>query len=469
LGGVTGPTSGAVDVQAVGQAGIPLGATSVVLNVTVDHPTASGYLTVWPTGADRPDASNVNFEAGQTVPNLVIAKIGGDGKISYFNNSGRVQVIMDVLGYTGTGNDPEFTPLVPARVLDTRTGVGAPAGRVAGGGTFDLQVLDRGGVPATGVGAVVLNLTATDPETSGYLTAFPDDAALPTASNVNFVGGQTVANLVIVPVGATGGVNIYNFGGAAHVVADVLGWYTSPTAWLRSAPVPSLCDSQAGNLVNGELPPSLLAHDPNAPIPASVTLLGTPPPAQGQLNSRAVTVATILCVYPSVSYPQGYQSLVVWDDQHQLVGAVTVYDYPTRVAPDGDGFVVDWISCTPDIVACIPDVKHTGRLVLTDGLHLQESTAGVPVVTCPRFAFNDHGDYADQVTVTGIDCPAATAVIVDIGAQHAPWSDPPNAVIDGFTCQFRQLPGTPGDAGQYGRYDCARSGATLAFEFYSGE
>ena len=289
---------------------------------------------------------------------------------------------------------------------------------------------------------------------------------LPTASNVNFVAGQTVPNLVVVPVGAAGGVDIYNFGGAAHVVADVLGWYASPTAWLRSAPVPSLCNSQAGNLVDGELPPSLLAHDPDALIPPSVELLDTPPPAQGQLNARAVTVATVLCVYPSWSYPEGYQSLVVWDDQHQLVGAVTVDGYPVQVTPDGDGFLVIWNSCTPDILVCIPDKTHIGRLVQTNGgLQLQESVTSA----CPGFVFNDHEDYADQIVVAGIDCPAATAVITHIGAQHDPWGDPPIVTIDGFTCRFTELPGAPDDAGRSGRYDCSRPGAVLTFEFDAGE
>ena len=77
------------------------------------------------------------------MPNLVIAKLGSDGKISYFNNSGRVHVIMDVLGYTAggaAGTDAEFTPQVPTRVLDTRSGVGGPAGRVVGGGTIHLAI-----------------------------------------------------------------------------------------------------------------------------------------------------------------------------------------------------------------------------------------------------------------------------------------------------------------------------------------
>ena len=61
-----------------------------------------------------------------------------------------------------------FTSLVPSRLVDTRSSVA-----VAAGGQLDLSVLGRGGVPASGVGAVVLNVTATDAVSSGYLTVWP--------------------------------------------------------------------------------------------------------------------------------------------------------------------------------------------------------------------------------------------------------------------------------------------------------
>ena len=53
--------------------------SAAVLNVTVAEPTAASYLTVYPTGLSRPDASNLNDEPGQTVPNLVFAQIGRTG------------------------------------------------------------------------------------------------------------------------------------------------------------------------------------------------------------------------------------------------------------------------------------------------------------------------------------------------------------------------------------------------------
>jgi hypothetical protein len=48
---------------------------------------------------------------------------------------------------------------------------------------------------------------------------------MPVASDLNFVGGQTVPNLVVVKVGTDGKINIFNAFGSAHVVVDVVGWY----------------------------------------------------------------------------------------------------------------------------------------------------------------------------------------------------------------------------------------------------
>jgi len=54
---------------------------------------------VWPAGVGMPLASNLNFTAGQTVPNLVVVKLGTGGNINIFNNAGWVHVIGDVVGY----------------------------------------------------------------------------------------------------------------------------------------------------------------------------------------------------------------------------------------------------------------------------------------------------------------------------------------------------------------------------------
>ena len=75
--------------------------SAVVLNVTVADTTAASYLTVWPDGAAQPNASDLNWAAGLTVPNLVVVKVGPNGKIDLFNPAGSTNVIIDVVGWYG--------------------------------------------------------------------------------------------------------------------------------------------------------------------------------------------------------------------------------------------------------------------------------------------------------------------------------------------------------------------------------
>ena len=204
--------------------GVPdSGVSAVVLNVTVTEPTAGGFLTAWPSGAGRPLASNLNYVAGQTVPNLVAVKVGAGGKVDLFNYAGAAHVGVDVAGWYGEAGSPVgglLTPVTPSPLLDTRAGA-----KVGPDGTLGLQVTGRGGVPASGVSAVVLNVTATEPTATGFLTAWPAGPPRPLASNLNFSAGQTVPYLVMVKVGAGGVVNLFNFSGSTHVIADVAGWY----------------------------------------------------------------------------------------------------------------------------------------------------------------------------------------------------------------------------------------------------
>ena len=161
LGGWAGvPLGGqaSLGIRVLGRGGVPLsGVAAVVLNVTVTNPTQPSFLTVWSGSEPRPTASNLNFVTGQTVPNLVVAKVGANGFVEIFNHAGRVDVIVDVAGYVPSSDG--FTPVNPSRLLDTRPGfatidmLGRPGVPLGPAGRFDLPVLGRGGVPATGVDA----------------------------------------------------------------------------------------------------------------------------------------------------------------------------------------------------------------------------------------------------------------------------------------------------------------------------
>jgi hypothetical protein len=234
----TGPLgAGTVfNLPVLGRGGVPAsGVGSVALNVTVTRPTATSFVTVWPTGQARPNASNLNFVAGQTVPNMVIVPVGTGGRISIFNESGTTDVLVDVLGWFPTGSS--FTGLTPARLVDTRVpsggtvdGQSSGSGQISGGRVFVVSVSGRGGVPVSGVGSVALNVTVARPTATSFLTVWPSGQLRPNASNLNFVAGQTVPNMVIVPVGADGSIAIFNETGSTDVLVDVLGWFpTGPS------------------------------------------------------------------------------------------------------------------------------------------------------------------------------------------------------------------------------------------------
>ncbi len=212
-----------LNLTVTGSNGVPAsGVTAVVLNVTVTSPTKSGFLTVFPNGQTQPTVSNLNFTAGETIPNLVIVPVT-NGKISFFNGSaGTIQILADLAGYYSSNGGSKYAPAGPVRVLDTRSTT-----PVAAGATLNLTVTGSNGVPASGVTAVVLNVTVTSPTKSGFLTVFPNGQTQPTVSNLNFTAGETIPNLVIVPV-TNGKISFFNgSAGTIQILADLAGYYSS--------------------------------------------------------------------------------------------------------------------------------------------------------------------------------------------------------------------------------------------------
>ena len=217
-------------LQVTGRGGVPANATAVAFNLTAISPTSSGFLTAYPSGTQRPVASNINFVRGDTIANLVIVRLGTGGRVDIFNNSGQTEVAADVVGYyseTG-GSEALFTPITPERILDTRENGQQPIGPAE---SRELQIHGRAGVPSSAT-AVAFNLTAITPSSSGFLTAYPTGTFRPNASNINFVRGDVIPNLVIVRIGTNGRVSIYNNSGFTHAAADVVGYFvgTAPTA-----------------------------------------------------------------------------------------------------------------------------------------------------------------------------------------------------------------------------------------------
>ncbi|MGW2871512.1 right-handed parallel beta-helix repeat-containing protein [Kitasatospora sp. NPDC001225] len=219
------PAWGTVDLPVTAVAGVPAaGVTAVTMNVTVTDPEQDGHLTVYPHGGKAPDASNLNWTAGRTIPNLVTVPVK-DGKVSFYNASGgTVHLIADLAGYYSAEGKVSYRPAGPYRLLDTRQDANwdseaRPAGTVPAWGTVEIPV---GEIP--NVTAVTLNVTVTEPGTDGHLTVYPHGDAAPNASNLNFLPGETIPNQVVVPV-KDGRVSFYNASGAPlHLIVDLFGY-----------------------------------------------------------------------------------------------------------------------------------------------------------------------------------------------------------------------------------------------------
>lgn len=215
---------GSVSFQVGGANGIPADAAAVVMNLTVTEPTSNGFITAHPSGSPKPNASNVNYKEQETVPNLTVVPLGPDGKVTLTNTStGSVQLIADVAGYFrgGAPGPGAYGTFSPTRFLDTRTSTGP----VAGFGTVSIQVANANGMPAN-VAGVWVNLTVTEAEGNGYLTAYASGTPKPGTSNLNYGGSwTTVANMAYVPVGADGKVTVANMSDSAvQIIADVSGY-----------------------------------------------------------------------------------------------------------------------------------------------------------------------------------------------------------------------------------------------------
>jgi len=232
----------------------------------------------------------------------------------------------------------EFTPLTPARILDTRDGTGGFHAPIGAGQTINVQVTSVGGVPAAGVAAVVFNATAVNPTSNTYLTVWPAGIARPANSNVNVVAGETRPNLVTVAVGAGGQVSLFNNAGSADAIFDIVGFYTDASGppGSRFHPVDPfrLFDTRTPA---GGAPASPIG--PGGVLPITVTGVGPIPTGTTavvlNVTVTAPTSAGYLTVFPGDVSPPKASNL-------NFVPNTTVPNLVTvRVPPSG---VIDFLN-----------------------------------------------------------------------------------------------------------------------------
>ena len=242
------PADSEYEITVAGRDVIPADAAAVVVNVTAVSPEGRGYVTLHPCVSPRPLASSLNYVAGVNTGNEVVAALSTDGSICAYTN--RVtHLTIDVVGYVpATG---EISPLVPARLLDTRAGgatvdgEGSGAGRTTAGSSLTVQVAGRGGVPADEVHSVLVNVTAVDPQERGFVVAHACLPAVPSTSSLNHVPGVNRGNELLVELSAAGEICLFTNRGV-HLTVDVVSYILTGSTVATVAPS-RLADSRPGN------------------------------------------------------------------------------------------------------------------------------------------------------------------------------------------------------------------------------
>jgi hypothetical protein len=245
-----------------------------------------------------------------------------------------------------------YTAVIPYRLDDTRAGSGFPdAGNTLGAeGTITVQVADTGGpggIP-TGASAAVLNVTALNTTAPSFITAYPTGTTLvsgvPTWSNLNFVAGQTVSNLVTVPLSSDGQATFYNWAGSADLLIDAEGYYSSYSAASGSGLYNGVAPSRVYGTVAAGAP---IAQNTSVSIPVTGTD-GVPANATAvvaQLTVAGGTASSYLTAWPTGAAQPNTSELTYNAGETASTraiigvgtgGAISLYNYQGTVNVDVD-------------------------------------------------------------------------------------------------------------------------------------
>ncbi len=214
-------------------------AVGVVANVIAVAPATTGYLTAWPCGARMPTASILNYPPGRVIANAAHVRLDSSQRLCVFSRVD-TDVVVDVTGSYVASGATGLHPVTASRILDTSSG--SP---LAATGVLTVPVTGHGGVPASGVDAVTVTVTVSDPASRGYVTVWPCGQTRPIVSTLNFQPGDTIANSSTVPLGTGGSVCVYSHA-TANIAIDVAGWWSSSGSRARLAATTRPLDSRVG-------------------------------------------------------------------------------------------------------------------------------------------------------------------------------------------------------------------------------
>ena len=166
------------------------------------------------------------------------------------------------LSTTTSAGGGEFVPVTPVRIVDSRIGLGGPKAQLVAGSALNYTVLGAGGVPSSGVSAVVVTVAAVAPTANGYLTVWPAGEGKPATSQANYNATSTVDSTVVAKVGQGGQLSVQPSAGNLDLVMDVQGYYTDNTVTTAGGTFVPLSPARLVNTAAG-------VGSPVSPLPAN--------------------------------------------------------------------------------------------------------------------------------------------------------------------------------------------------------
>ena len=248
--GVRGPGS-ITSFPVLGRAGVPAaGVSALLVDLTIINPTGGTHLTIWPDGSPQPNVSMINGASGDIRSNTAVVPVGTSGLLNVRNHTNTTHIQVEVHGYhladqTTTAGQGGFVPVPSQRLVDTRTGLGAPAGTIPAGGTRTATIGNGSPVPVN-ASAAFLNITIVGATRQSYLRAYPAGATS-AGSTLDYMPGITSV-ATAVKLAADGRISFTTAGSAISLVIDVLGYYTvEPTqgGGLRTLPAARILNTVA--------------------------------------------------------------------------------------------------------------------------------------------------------------------------------------------------------------------------------
>lgn len=423
---------GTATVTVAGVGSLPgSGIGSVALNVSGKGNSATGGLIVYPSGANQPTSVALRYRTATFLHNLVLAKVGADGKIKVANTgSAAVKVNLDVLGYMpdgiGNASGSTYVPLPSAQILTNQS-----LGRLE---NHNLTVLGQGGVPSSNVQAVAVNIRATSTST-GALRVHAAGEILPADATIDYSSAAASQNLAVVKLGTDGKINFHNQGlFSARFWVDVVGYFTK--------------NDPDGPTYRG-LQPTDLATNISIPAGSTHTL-----PVSGQAGNPTTgveavslsfnalsTAAGTLRVYPAGSSDPGNET-VGFD-----AGAATTGSTLAKLGTNGQIVLKNTGTAAVTISVASYGYFRKGLTFsqVTAGPSDAQSETGVRVnSTTPTLAAAASSVAADPVTYTfqvagsESDTPVASGTVANAAAgSPATWTVPTGTLTNPGAYRFR--------------------------------